>query len=61
MKPDILKQKIESMLSQIDSMEFLEELRTTLLEQLEKEKRETRHVESLKRMNKRLATGSKKR
>ena len=61
MKPDILKQKIESLLSQIDSMEFLEELRAILLEQLEKEKRETRHVESLKRMNKRLATSTKKR
>jgi ribonuclease D len=60
MKPDVLKQKIESLLSQIDDMEFLEELRTALLEKLDKEKRETLHQESMKNMEKRRAQKSKK-
>ena len=61
MKPDILKQKIESLLSQIDDMDFLEEFRTTLQEQLDKEKREFLHQESMKNMNKRRASNVKKR
>jgi hypothetical protein len=53
MKPDILKQKIASLLSRIDSIEFLEGLQLSLKEQLESEQRESLHQESIKRMNKR--------
>jgi hypothetical protein len=59
-KPDILKQKIGSLLSRVESQEFLEELRIALREQLEKEKMVGLHQESLKGMNKRRGTTSKK-
>jgi uncharacterized protein YlbG (UPF0298 family) len=60
MKPDILKQKIESLLSQIENMEFLESIRVLLREQLDLEQRESIHRESMKQMNKRRTPGSKK-
>jgi hypothetical protein len=52
-KPDILKQKIGSLLSRIDNSEFLEGLHLHLKEQLEQEKRELLQQESLKKMHKR--------
>jgi hypothetical protein len=60
MKPDILKQKIGSLLSRIDSTEFLEGLQVILKEQLELEQRESLHEESIKKMTRRRAQSSKK-
>ena len=60
MKPDILKQRIESLLSQIENMEFLENIKLLLREQLDSEQRESIHRESMKNMNKRRSSGSKK-
>jgi hypothetical protein len=60
MKPDILKQKIGSLLSRIDNVEFLEGLQLMLREQLELEARESLHLESIKKMNKRRVPPLKK-
>jgi hypothetical protein len=60
MKPEILKQRIESLLSQIENMEFLESVKLLLREQLDLEQRESLHKESMKNMNKRRQAGPKK-
>ncbi len=52
-KPDILKQKIGSLLSRIDNSEFLDGLHLLLKEQLEQEKRELLHQENMKKVLKR--------
>jgi hypothetical protein len=50
MKPEVMKQKIESLLEQVENMEFLEKIQEQVMEQLSLERKASIYTESLKRM-----------
>jgi hypothetical protein len=61
MRPEILKQKMESLLRRIDDMPFLEELMTQLHEQVEKEKLSKVQAEFAKNNRKPAAAPTRKK
>lgn len=61
MKPEILKQKIESLLEQVENTEFLEKMQEQVMEQLSLEREASIYTESMKRMNKRIPAKTRKR